>query len=186
MSDKRKLLRIKNDFQQRLILQTLMMTFISINIIIIYLFLGPLSEVSSPNELIGIVIAALELITIAVVYRMSLVASHRIAGPVYVFERTLKRLAEGDLTQRVQLRSKDNFHESAEVFNQTIEELRQRIVRLQDLVDSALKVEEDSEELTHRLGEIRQAMADINEGLAFFRTGEDATGEPPADPQEGR
>ena len=169
MAEKRKLLRIKKDFQQRLIMQTLMMTFISINVIIIYLFLGPLNRPDSPNEMIGLIIGGLEILTIVVVYRFSLVASHRIAGPVFVFERTLKQLSEGDLTQRVSLRSNDNFHESAEVFNATIEELSTRITRLQVLADTTL-AELNSDSAGKSLEEISAVLKDLSEGLRYFRT----------------
>jgi methyl-accepting chemotaxis protein len=169
MADKRKLLRIKNDFQQRLILQTLMLTFISINVIIIYLFLGPLDRADSPNEVIGLVIGILEIIAIAVVYRFSLVASHRIAGPVYVFERSLRQLSTGDLTQQMRLRNTDNFHESAEVFNATIEELRSRITHLQKLADNTLAAL-DEDAAGKSLEEISAVLKDLSEGLRFFRT----------------
>ena len=135
MAEKRKLLRIKNDFQQQLILQTLLMTFISINVIVIALFIGPLSKVDSPNVLIAWIVSILEVVAVVVIYRLSLVASHRIAGPVFVFERALKRLADGDLVQEVRLRQKDNFHETAEIFNQTLAALRGRLLRLQELAN---------------------------------------------------
>lgn len=182
MADKRKLLRIKNDFQQRLILQTLMMTFISINVIIIYLFLGPLDRADSPNTVIGLVIGLLEIAAIAVVYRYALVASHRIAGPVYVFEKSLERLAQGDLTRHVRLRSKDNFHESAEVFNATIDELRNRIGQLQALTDRTLAELDGRNE--ESLREVSRSLQDLNEGLRYFRT---EVGEAAAPPdEEGR
>ncbi|HEY5719169.1 MAG TPA: hypothetical protein VIW02_02185, partial [Gammaproteobacteria bacterium] len=159
MAEKRKLLRIKNDFQQKLILQTLMSTFIGINVIIIYLFLGPLSKVDTPDMLIAVVVVIMEVVTMVVVYRFSLVASHRIAGPVFVFERALKRMAEGDLTQQVSLREHDNFHESADVFNATIGELRTRILKLRGLID---KVQGDlaAEQGDPRLVEISEALRD--------------------------
>jgi methyl-accepting chemotaxis protein len=133
MAEKRKLLRIKNDFQQQLILQTLLMTFIAINVIIIALFIGPLAKVDSPNILIAWIVAILEVVAVVIIYRLSLIASHRIAGPVYVFERALKHMAEGDISADVRLRKKDNFHESAEIFNQALAALRERIERAQNL-----------------------------------------------------
>lgn len=134
MAEKRKLLRIKNDFQQRLILQALSALFISINIIIIYLFLGPLKSGIVRTDIIGPVIAILEVVAFVVVYRLSLIASHRIAGPVYVLEQGLKRLAEGDLTVELRLRKGDNFHEAIDIFNLTVADLRERIVRAKQLV----------------------------------------------------
>jgi methyl-accepting chemotaxis protein len=135
MAEKRKLLRIKNDFQQRLILQTLAALFISINVIVIYLFLGPLKSGLVRTDIIGPVIAILEVVAFVVVYRLSLIASHRIAGPVYVLEQGLKRMAEGDLTVELKLRKGDNFHEAVDIFNLAIGDLRERIVRAKQLIE---------------------------------------------------
>jgi len=156
MAEKRKLLRIKNDFQQRLILQTLSAVFISINVIVIYLFLGPLSSGLVRTDIIGPVIAILEVVSFALVYRFSLIASHRIAGPIFVLERGLKRLAEGDLTVELSLRKNDNFHDAIEVFNLTVADLRERVIRTKKLVDNP----EDA-----------SAMEDARVALAEFRTG---------------
>ena len=135
MAEKRKLLRIKNDFQQKLILQTLSAVFISINVIVIYLFLGPLSSGLVRTDIIGPVIAILEVVTFVIVYRFSLIASHRIAGPMFVLERGMKRLAEGDLTVELKLRKNDNFHETIETFNLTVADLRERIIRVNKLIN---------------------------------------------------
>lgn len=135
MAEKRKLLRIKNDFQQRLILQTLSALFISINVIVIYLFLGPLKSGLVRTDIIGPMIAILEVVAFVIVYRLSLVASHRIAGPVYVLEQGLKRMAEGDLTVELKLRKGDNFHEAVDIFNLAIADLRERIIRAKQLVE---------------------------------------------------
>lgn len=135
MAEKRTLLRIKNDFQQRLILQTLAALFISINVIVIYLFLGPLKSGLVRTDIIGPVIAILEVVAFVVVYRLSLIASHRIAGPVYVLEQGLKRMAEGDLTVELKLRKGDNFHEAVDIFNLAIGDLRERVIRAKKLVE---------------------------------------------------
>jgi len=136
MAEKRKLLRIKNDFQQKLILQTLSAVFISINVIVIYLFLGPLKAGVVRTDIIGPIIGILEVVTFVIVYRLSLIASHRIAGPIFVLERGLKRLADGDLTQELRLRKGDNFHETVEVFNLTLADLRERVIRAKRGLDN--------------------------------------------------
>lgn len=156
MAEKRKLLRIKNDFQQKLILQTLSAVFISINVIVIYLFLGPLSSGIVRTDIIGAVIAILEVVTFVIVYRFSLIASHRIAGPMFVLERGMKRLAEGDLTVELKLRKNDNFHETIEIFNLTVADLRERVIRINKLLENP----EDTavrEEASIALGEFKVA-----------------------------
>lgn len=58
---------------------------------------------------------------------LALFFSHRIGGPLYRFEMVLKKLNEGDLTQKVFLRKKDQLQEIAENFNSTLLSLRNKI-----------------------------------------------------------
>ena len=47
----------------------------------------------------------------------SIVLSHRIAGPIFVFNRTLKAMAEGDYSQRINIRKLDEFRSTGEAIN---------------------------------------------------------------------
>ena len=75
----------------------------------------------------------LELLLVAAVWHTCLKASHRIAGPVYVFTREVARLGQGDLSARIILREKDNFRPEAEQMNASIAALRTRIATLKGL-----------------------------------------------------
>ena len=46
---------------------------------------------------------------------------HRVAGPIYRIEKTLKDLAEGKKVEKIKLRKKDFFKSLAEATNQVIE-----------------------------------------------------------------
>lgn len=50
--------------------------------------------------------------------------SHRIAGPTYRIVQSLKRIQEGDLGFRIQLRRNDFLTEIAEQFNETLDALQ--------------------------------------------------------------
>jgi methyl-accepting chemotaxis protein len=78
-------------------------------------------------------LAVLELLLIGAVWYACLKASHRIAGPVFVFTREIERLGRGDLSARVVLREKDNFRPEAKQINDSITALRDRIEALKDL-----------------------------------------------------
>lgn len=54
----------------------------------------------------------------------SIFISHKIAGPIYRFEKTLQAIAGGDLTMRVGLRKRDEFKHLADTMNQMVSELR--------------------------------------------------------------
>jgi len=73
------------------------------------------------------------LIYILIVVIASAVISHKIAGPVYKFEKTCEKISEGDLTQRVFLRKGDSLIELQSAFNNMIEKLHSVIKINEDL-----------------------------------------------------
>jgi methyl-accepting chemotaxis protein len=56
--------------------------------------------------------------------------SHRIAGPLYRFEKILSEISEGDLTKRVSLRKTDQLNELKEGLNILMESFDQRLGRI--------------------------------------------------------
>jgi nitrogen fixation/metabolism regulation signal transduction histidine kinase len=57
--------------------------------------------------------------------------SHKLAGPVYRFERACHSLLEGDYIQRIVLRRGDDLQNLADLFNRAIEVTRDRLLALQ-------------------------------------------------------
>jgi signal transduction histidine kinase len=55
------------------------------------------------------------LVTLAGVFLYTLFISHRIAGPIYRINATLKKMQEGEYPDKVSLRNGDFFHETAEL-----------------------------------------------------------------------
>jgi len=58
---------------------------------------------------------------------VTLFVSHKLAGPMYRFEADLKTLAQGDLTQTVRLRKKDQFQSFALQLNDTVAALHAKV-----------------------------------------------------------
>ena len=58
---------------------------------------------------------------------LGLFLTHRLAGPLYRFEQTIKAILSGDLSVRIRLREKDEFQELALLLNQAIVEIDQRL-----------------------------------------------------------
>jgi len=56
--------------------------------------------------------------------------SHRIAGPLYRFEKTVKDIEGGDLTARIYLRKKDEIIELKEALNVLVDSMDKRIGRI--------------------------------------------------------
>jgi methyl-accepting chemotaxis protein len=68
---------------------------------------------------------------------LSLLFSHLVAGPIYRFEKTLEEIRAGNLTMFIKLRKRDEFKETAEIFNQAIVSLRNKVQKERDGVSIA-------------------------------------------------
>ncbi|RMG03666.1 MAG: methyl-accepting chemotaxis protein [Nitrospirae bacterium] len=65
---------------------------------------------------------------------LSMFLTHRFAGPVFRFEKTLQSIIDGKLDFAVRLRKKDEAKEIAELFNRLIETLNRDISSLKNEV----------------------------------------------------
>lgn len=137
MQNQRSKVMIKNDFQHRLILSTLLITLITLNIIITgatmldYLY----GESAGIFNVFTVSVAVMELLAVAVVYFVSRRISFHIAGPVYAIERTLNSMNEGDVALRLKLRDGDHFTEVADAINDVLGTYQNRIGAMKALVD---------------------------------------------------
>ncbi|MBW1701681.1 MAG: methyl-accepting chemotaxis protein [Deltaproteobacteria bacterium] len=82
-----------------------------------------------------ITILIISLATIVVV----LFISHKIAGPLFRFEKELKEIGEGDLTKVIRLRKKDQITDMAESLNSMTSNLRDRVLAIQTGVTQVLE-----------------------------------------------
>lgn len=95
---------------------------------------------------LGLITAA----TVAVV----LWVSHRIAGPLFRFEKELARIRDGDLTTRIRLRSKDQMTDMARCLNEMTAGLQEKVLGIQMEAEEILqtcRAEGMSGELAGRL-----------------------------------
>ncbi|MBF0544967.1 MAG: methyl-accepting chemotaxis protein [Candidatus Riflebacteria bacterium] len=65
---------------------------------------------------------------------LSVFVSHKIAGPVYHFERSAKFIASGDLTHRVKLRYGDELRDLQDAFNQMTDSLRSMVGKDREII----------------------------------------------------
>ena len=73
------------------------------------------------------------IIYILIVIIASAVISHRIAGPIYKFEKICQKIADGDLTQRVFLRKGDALVDLQIAFNNMMEKIYELVKINEDL-----------------------------------------------------
>ena len=78
----------------------------------------------------GVVIA--ELVSILVVCFICIFVTHTIAGPVYRMERVAKSIGEGDLTNFIKLRPKDELKDLADAMNDMTMGLRSRVSSIKE------------------------------------------------------
>ncbi|MBL4901136.1 MAG: methyl-accepting chemotaxis protein [Desulfocapsa sp.] len=65
---------------------------------------------------------------------VTLLASHKIAGPMFRFERDLEEISQGDLKKHIHIRTSDQFGSVAESLNEMVESLNGRLCEIkQDL-----------------------------------------------------
>jgi len=120
-------------------------------------------EVKSTSAAILPAVMLTNAITVTVIFIAAVVVilfiSHKIAGPMYRFEKEIKKIDEGDISGTISLRDKDQFEKLAQSLDGMVAGLRQKITLIQDTVDQALgKVENqemDQEMLAAELRELK-------------------------------
>ncbi len=100
----------------------------------------------------------LGLITAAVIV-VTLLASHRIAGPVFRFEKELKEIGQGNLTKKIALRKEDQLKDVAVALNDMVSGLRDRVrdidAGVEQVTEYALRIKA-SDDLIEQLNELRK------------------------------
>ena len=84
----------------------------------------------------------LGLITLATIAVM-LFISHKLAGPLFRFEKEIEVIGEGDLTRAIKLRKEDQIIEMADSLNRMSTQLREKLLGIQadltHIIESASK-----------------------------------------------
>ena len=133
MDNRRKTIVINKKFQYQYSLLIAAVAVLLVNGFIMVRMLFPGEQPLALTTGMAMAVAAVEFILIASIWYGSLKASHRIAGPVYVFAREISKLGSGDLTASIKLRDEDMFQPEAATMNASIAALRSRISVAKDL-----------------------------------------------------
>ncbi|MBE9582144.1 MAG: HAMP domain-containing protein [Proteobacteria bacterium] len=176
-SYKRRIFFIKKEFQIRFILKFCLLLLAGIAISTGLLFLFSQDTLTSSFEQSRLVIKStgqailpsviytnlitLGLVTLATIV-VTLFVSHKIAGPMFRFEKELKQVAEGDLTKRVVLRKKDQITDMAESLNNMISSLHEKLLDIQTDVErirQSASRQNAPKELIEELNKLHQNMA---------------------------
>lgn len=138
---------IKRRLQTRYIFIFVLSVCIGLNLGVTMTLLSPLVQTMVPALLV--IYFCVALLFIGLVALGSVLFTHKVAGPIYRFEKVIKSITqEGDLDQRIFLRQGDELHELADDFNLFLDRLRdellfdrrsvkQAIAYLDDAIDKA-------------------------------------------------
>jgi len=74
-----------------------------------------------------------------VVIVVTLLVSHKIAGPMFRFEKDINRIAQGDFKSRIRIRKGDQFQEMALALNQMIESIAGRLNDVKETSDDQVR-----------------------------------------------
>ena len=104
-------------------------------------------------------------ISIVLIITVFLGISHRIAGPVYRFEETIKQLKTGDLSVRIKLRNRDDLKELAEEINQMSDSLNDKLLGVHKGV---IELKSLSEQGKLPESELKSKLETMEKSLAAF------------------
>lgn len=97
-------------------------------------------------------------ISLCVVFILSILVTHTIAGPVFRLERVAREIGRGNLAVKTTLRPKDELKELAAAFNAMCEGLSERIRKIRDeaeILEKACPSKVDFSHLNRLLQEFR-------------------------------
>jgi len=131
------------------------------------------SEAILPYILLANGLAAVLVVVVSVL--IAYLFSHKTAGPLFRFEKSIRAIKEGELTYRIHLRGEDHLKEMEEEINLLSEFLDHKIGSLQDLsveltslTDSyTCDVENGKDKISDQ---IKEKMAHMTEHLSMFKT----------------
>ncbi len=105
---------------------------------------------------------------------LTVMYSHRIAGPLYRLTVSSRQIARGDLTLKVRLRERDAIHPLADSFNELTEGYRNRVLKIKGYANELKRVsqgldmaidKDDPEELNRAIDELSRSVRKIKEDL---------------------
>ncbi|RCK81421.1 MAG: hypothetical protein OZSIB_2290 [Candidatus Ozemobacter sibiricus] len=121
----------------------------------------------------GVVVA--ELISILIVAFICIFVTHTIAGPVYRMERVARNIGEGDLTNFIKLRPKDELKDLADAMNDMTMGLRNKVTSLREASDRLLSALERAKAAGKVDNEILEAAKAIDSTCKAFVLEKDAS-----------
>ncbi|PKK92078.1 MAG: hypothetical protein CVV64_01280 [Candidatus Wallbacteria bacterium HGW-Wallbacteria-1] len=130
-----------------------------------------LLNISNPEDMLLPAVIASEVISVLIVAMISLFVTHRMAGPVYRFERVIEDMLSGRLNFTFKIRDKDEFKELASMLDSLIGEYCVRIDTIKDETQQIREtLDDNSTDSESRNQRVRAGLEKVGKELDFFRT----------------
>lgn len=123
-------------------------------------------------------VALLTLVSIAIAV-LSLFFSHKIAGPLYRFEKGMEAVGSGDLTYMVRLRTGDQILRLEKTMNTSINSMNQRVRGINDVLlrfktieerlKTVLEMDPQQKELKELTEDLRSELAELKSIMATIK-----------------
>jgi len=131
-----------------------------------------------PGLLLGGLIVGLLLAIAASI--IVLFMTHRLAGPMYRFEKYAQKIGNGELTPDLKIRKKDQFQNMVSAFNNMTQGLSVgllKVVGVSEKLDGLIDELTDSsnqelllkEDIKKIVSELKKDKKDLNQALSYFK-----------------
>ncbi len=121
------------------------------------------SHAIMPSVVLTNLITTAIIIAIAVI--VTLLVSHKIAGPMFRFEKDIERVAAGDLKSRFRIRNGDQFTEVVDSLNTMVLSLNSSLAEIKEGVDTAIQKAEDENVSEEMIAELIQDMKKVQQNI---------------------
>jgi methyl-accepting chemotaxis protein len=113
------------------------------------------------------------LVNIIIVAIIGIFYSHQFAGPSYKFEKSLREIAQGDLSFKIILRQNDSMHNVADSLNRMIDNYRAVIAKAKELTfqsrESLGHLKPQDEETEKAVMAMKSIQGELEDLLAGFK-----------------
>ena len=171
---KRRQYFVQKDFQSKFILKFCMILFTGVIISVGLLFLFSKNTLTSsfeqsrlvientasailPSVFLSHLIALVAIILLTIV--ITLLVSHKLAGPLFRFQKELREIGEGNLTQSIKLRKNDQVKAIADSLDQMRVNLQKKILDVKEEVEQIIESTSGQDipsDLSNRLDHLNQ------------------------------
>ena len=122
----------------------------------------PVSQIASglENTFLSVtkILVVEGIILIAGFSALSIFLSHRIAGPVYRFEKSVRAISSGDLSFQIKLRKTDELKDLADDINKMIGNLRSMVEEDKKIIKEVISVSDEIQGLVEKDNISKQAL----------------------------